>query len=239
MLEIIQGDALQLLRTFGAGMFDAVITDPPYSSGGMTISEKQRSTAEKYTNTKANCPYPDFEGDGKDQRSWTSWMAEWMALARQCSKPGAPICVFSDWRQLPSLTDALQWAGWQWRGVLSWDKTSARPQRGRFRQQCEYVAWGSNGPMPQDRPVPVLPGAFRVSVPSPAKRIHQTEKPVELLRELVRICEPGGMILDPFAGSGSTLEAAHLEGYSAIGIEMVDAIVVAAKKRIVDLAVVV
>ena len=232
MLEIIQGDALQVLRTFGAGMFDAVITDPPYSSGGMTISEKQKPTSEKYTNTKANCPYPDFEGDGKDQRSWTSWMAEWMSLARQCSKPGAPICVFSDWRQLPSLTDALQWAGWQWRGVLSWDKITVRPQRGRFKQQCEYITWGSNGPMPLDRPVPVLPGAFRLSAPLQVRRIHQTEKPLGLMRELVRICEPGGMILDPFAGSGTTIQAAHLERYSAIGIEMVEAIAEVARERI-------
>ena len=57
MLEIIQGDTLQLLRTFDAGMFDAgmfdaIITDPPYSCGGMTISEKQRPTSERYTNTK-------------------------------------------------------------------------------------------------------------------------------------------------------------------------------------------
>lgn len=236
MLKIIQGDALQLLRTFDAGMFDAVITDPPYSSGGMTLSEKQRPTHEKYGVDRNGKPHPpEFEGDCKDQRSWTSWMAEWMTLARQCSKPGAPICVFSDWRQVGSLMDAIQWAGWQLRGLLSWDKTTARPQRGRFRPQCEFIAWGSNGHMPLDRPVSVLPGAFRVPAPSPAKRIHQTEKPVALLRELVRICEPGGMILDPFAGSGSTLEAAHLEGYSAIGIEMVEAIATAARERISSL----
>ncbi len=232
MLQIIHGDALQVLRTFGAGMFDGVITDPPYSSGGVTISEKQKPTSEKYTNTKGKCPFPDFEGDAKDQRSWTSWMAEWMTLARLRCKLGAPICVFSDWRQLPSLTDAMQWAGWQWRGVLSWDKGNARPQRGRFRQQCEYIAWGSNGPLPIDRPVPVLPGAFRYAVPSASQRIHQTEKPVQLLREIVKICEPGGTILDPFAGSGSTLEAAHMEGYSAIGIEMVAAIAEAGRRRI-------
>lgn len=86
--------------------------------------------------------------------------------------------------------------------------------------------------MPLDRPVPVLPGAFRLSAPSQARRIHQTEKPLGLMRELVRICEPGGMILDPFAGSGTTIQAAHLEGYSAIGIEMVEAIAEVARERI-------
>ena len=47
-----------------------------------------------------------------------------------------------------------------------------------------------------------------------------TQKPLELKRALVRICEPGGCILDPYVGSGSTLEAARLEGYGAVGIEV-------------------
>jgi hypothetical protein len=49
---------------------------------------------------------------------------------------------------------------------------------------------------------------------------HPTVKPVSLMRWLVRlICPPGGLVLDPFAGSGTTLHAAMLEGFSAIGIE--------------------
>ena len=40
-----------------------------------------------------------------------------------------------DWRQLPAASDALQWAGWIWRGTAVWDKGNSRPQKGRFRQQ--------------------------------------------------------------------------------------------------------
>ena len=46
-------------------------------------------------------------------------------------------------------------------------------------------------------------------------------KPLALMRYLCRlVTQPGGLVLDPFAGSGSTLEAAHLEGFEAIGVEM-------------------
>jgi site-specific DNA-methyltransferase (adenine-specific) len=51
--------------------------------------------------------------------------------------------------------------------------------------------------------------------------IHPTVKPLELMKYLCRlITPPNGIILDPFAGSGSTLVAATLEGFNSIGIEM-------------------
>ena len=165
---IIQGDALKVLEAFAPGTFDAVITDPPYASGGRTQAEKNKSTVQKYSSMGENAP-PPFDGDAKDQRSWTRWAAEWLYLARKACKPGAPVCMFIDWRQLPAATDALQWAGWIWRGTAVWDKGNCRPQRGRFRPQAEYFVWGSNGDMPISRPVPCLPGVFKYG--NPQKRI--------------------------------------------------------------------
>ena len=95
--SILQGDALKVLGTFAPNTFDAVITDPPYASGGRTQAEKNKSTARKYSSMGENAP-PPFDGDAKDQRSWTRWAAEWLYEARKVCKSGAPICMFIDWR---------------------------------------------------------------------------------------------------------------------------------------------
>ncbi len=217
---ILHSDTLQLIRAFQPESFDALITDPPYASGGWKPNEKNQTPSQKYSSMAREDALPDFDGDNLDQRSWTHWMAEWLSDARKACKPGAPICLFIDWRQYPSITDALQWAGWIWRGAAVWDKVTSRPQKGRFRQQGEFIVWGSNGPMPLSRPVGCLPGVFRYT--NPQNRIHVTEKPLQLMRDIVKICEPGGRILDPFAGAGTTILAAAKEGYEAVGIEKSD-----------------
>jgi DNA modification methylase len=62
---------------------------------------------------------------------------------------------------------------------------------------------------------------------------HPTVKPTELMRYLCRlVTPPGGTVLDPFMGSGSTLKAAELEGFDAIGIELDPAYVTIAQSRI-------
>lgn len=64
---------------------------------------------------------------------------------------------------------------------------------------------------------------------------HPSVKPIDLMRWLCRLIVPaGGRILDPFAGSGSTLIAAHLEGMTAVGIERDDDYADIARGRIAD-----
>lgn len=72
--------------------------------------------------------------------------------------------------------------------------------------------------------------------PTGEKRLHQTEKPLALMRELAHICETGGVILDPFMGSGSTIAAAILEGYGYIGIEKDQHYYSVAQKRVCEAA---
>ncbi|MFD0902365.1 DNA-methyltransferase [Actinomadura sediminis] len=65
------------------------------------------------------------------------------------------------------------------------------------------------------------------------RAIHPTEKPLGILTPLIEYaCPPGGLVVDPFAGSGSTLEAARLTGRRAIGIEAHEPYAEAAAKRL-------
>ncbi|MDX3230570.1 site-specific DNA-methyltransferase [Streptomyces sp. ME19-01-6] len=62
---------------------------------------------------------------------------------------------------------------------------------------------------------------------------HPTEKPLGILDPLIRYaCPPGGLVVDPFAGSGSTLDAARLCGRRAIGIEADEKYAEAAANRL-------
>jgi site-specific DNA-methyltransferase (adenine-specific) len=211
---LIKGDALEILPTLNGRRFGAVLTDPPYSSGG-NVRDKARATSAKYLNSGAVGRYPEFQGDTRDQRSYLAWSTMWMARARDLMAAGGLIGCFADWRQLPVTTDALQCAGFVWRGIVPWDKTeSCRPQLGRYRQQAEYVIWGSNGA----RPVAghVAPGVFRMAVPH--VKHHIAGKPVELMAGLLRVME--GPILDPFAGSATVGVACLAAGLEYVGIEL-------------------
>jgi site-specific DNA-methyltransferase (adenine-specific) len=216
------GDSLELLPTLPE-LFDALITDPPYSSGGMVRGDRtNQSTAAKYVSSGAHEAEhnAEFMGDNRDARSWGYWMTLWLTAAQARLKPGAYVMCFTDWRQLPMLTDALQAGGFVWRGVVPWDKTesSRAPHTGYFRHQCEYVVWGSNGPLPPSSHGGPWPGLVRERVDHRAK-LHMTGKPVSLMGELVKCVPPGGLILDPFMGSASTGVAALQLGRRFVGIE--------------------
>jgi site-specific DNA-methyltransferase (adenine-specific) len=216
-----QGAALSMLQKLQSGSVDMVLTDPPYSSGGAYRTDRAgQSTNAKYTQSGSLGRYADFAGDNRDQRGYLVWCSLWLTECLRVAKSGAPIAVFSDWRQLPVTTDAVQAGGWVWRGIVPWDKTEAcRPQKGRFSAQSEYVVWGSKGPMPTERGVPPLRGVYRHRV-DPAEKHHIAGKPTALMLDLVKICIPGGVVLDPFSGSASTGVAALRTGRRFVGFEI-------------------
>lgn len=211
------GDALEIMPTLDP-CFSMVLADPPYCSGGATAGERIKATSAKYLGSESRRLYPEFAGDTRDQRSFLAWSTLWLSRARALALPGAICAVFSDWRQLPVTTDALQCAGWIWRGIVPWDKTEgSRPQQGRYRLQAEYVVWGTNGARPLAGGT--APGVFRM--PKPHKKHHIAGKPVELMEGLMRPIE--GPVLDPFMGSGTVGLACARRGLPYVGIEVEEA----------------
>src|SRR6056297_912315 len=112
---------------------DAVITDPPYSGGGMYRSDRTQKTSDKYVQSGAvETIREEFSGDNRDQRAFLSWASLWMTDLLLASNEGATCMVFTDWRQLPTVTDAVQCGGWVWRNLVTWWKPGIRMIRGRF-----------------------------------------------------------------------------------------------------------
>lgn len=214
------------MPSFADDTFDALITDPPYASGAMSTAARSAKPSDKYPTSKA---FADFFGDCKDQRSWMRWTLGWLNEAYRVCKDQAFIGLFIDWRQLPALSDCLQWSEWIWRGVVPWDKRHCRPQKGRFRQQCEFFVWGTKGKVKQQDKY--LPGLYSCQVPQSTSRHHMTEKPLQLMQDLLQITEEGSLILDPFAGGGTTAVAAHTTGRKCVCIEKSKEIAEIAKKR--------
>lgn len=220
--RLLQGETVTTLQALQGGgeLFDAVLTDPPYASGGLHVGARQQTTSAKYQQTDTRRKYVDFGGDARDQLSWQTWATVWLNLCRLILRPGSPVMMFCDWRQLGAATQAIQSGGFTFRGVVPWDKRNGRPQANRFRQQCEFIVWGSAGPM--ERPSTggkYLPGLFSHTSPPTAKRRHLAQKPVALLRDLLQIVPAGGRVLDPFAGSASTLQACRELGLRGVAIE--------------------
>ncbi len=228
-----QGDALPVLAGLDAESVDAVITDPPYNSGGLqTTSRTGTSARGKYVSSNAQHSLPTFNGDSRDQRGYLAWMSMVLSQCHRITRQSGPLLLFSDWRQLPVNSDALQVAGWTWRGVAVWNKPISRPFRRGFRRSTEYILWATKGPINASANPVFLPGVLTSSQPRGTERHHITQKPVDLMQELVRLCVPGGTVLDPFAGSGSTGVAALREGRAFLGVEIADQYAAIARERL-------
>lgn len=213
-------EALTFLQSLPDASVDALICDPPYSSGGATRGDRSIGTTLKYKQTGVKVERPDFIGDNRDQRAYLAWCTVWLSECLRVLVPGAPVCLFTDWRQLPTTTDALQCGGFVWRGLFVWDKgPAARPSMGRFSSRCEYVVWGSNGPMPEREGVGCLQGLYTCHQTDDDKH-HLVGKPTAIMKHIVCICPPGGIVLDPFAGSATTGIACLLQGRRFVGCEL-------------------
>jgi site-specific DNA-methyltransferase (adenine-specific) len=225
-ITIYHGDCFDLLHDLsGVG---AVITDPPYSSGGAFRGDRSVQTTAKYVNSDTAAYRPEFAGDNRDQRAFLAWSSMWLNAARNASTAGSVLASFIDWRQLPILSDAVQCGGWTWRGLGTWWKPGCRMQKGRFSASAEYVIYATNGPAKDGIGSPQNVFACKID----GDRDHIAQKPEQVLAWVLQLVPPKAVVLDPFMGSGTTLRAAKDAGLDAIGIEVDERYCEIAAKRL-------
>lgn len=211
-VRIYHGDCIEVMRSLPDLSVSTVLTDPPYSSGGRR--ENARSLRKSMTRGVEDDEW--IRGDAMSTNGFIYLLrmagVEW----RRLLTPGGHVLSFIDWRMAAHLAAALETADLRQHPILVWDK--ARLGMGAvFRNQHEFVVHMTNGtptaPLRRDVANVLRFGSVRDGE-------HPTEKPDALLKTLLSVVAPAGStVLDPFAGSGSTLTAARELGYKAIGIE--------------------
>jgi DNA modification methylase len=216
---IYHGDALELLPSIETSV-DAVLTDPPYASGSRLEAHKSSSGAMLRANTEraANTRFGERPIE-LDQMTTTGFVWLMRAVANDCRHllpDGGSFLSFIDWRQWPNLVGALETCNYRVQGMVVWDKGSMGLGNG-FRGQHELICHASKGvPVVHDRGCGNVLKAGRVDPVD-----HPSPKPVGLLTRLIEVVTPpGGLVLDPFMGSGSVARAAADSGRRCIGIEV-------------------
>lgn len=199
--QIVTGDAKDLLIELPRKSVDAFITDPPFF-----------------------LPATHYQSRIKWQRKWSdvSILCHWWDMMCELFRP-----ALKDTGYLMTFCNADSYAAFypamynRWGRLVSliWDKLN--PGLGwnwRHQHELILVACNSGAYRPDD-------GRLRSDVlrclATPSKdRKHPVQKPVALLRQLAEAaCPRGGVVCDPFCGSGTTLEGAILAGCDVIGFE--------------------
>lgn len=219
------------MRGLDADSVDAIVTDPPYCAGA--VSEAQRTRAPGQGLRSENVRRLGwFTGDNMGTAGLV-WLLRAIAFESvRVVKPSGSLLVFCDWRMMASVQPAIESAGLRFQNLIVWDKGHMGLGTG-FRSQHELVLHFTYGaPEYFDRATGNVIECGRVTA---KEREHQTQKPTDLLRALIRVvAPPGGLVLDPFAGGGSTGVAATAEGRRFIGFERDGEHVATASRRIAD-----
>lgn len=199
MIELYHGDCLEVMREIPDASVDCVITDPPYFL-----------PAKHYATRK------EFRRNFGDLGVLESWFNQiWQEMSRVLKQTGS-FYIFCDGQSYP-LFYYYAYFFTKTARPLIWDKQSAFTGYG-WRHQHEMILWGE---MPQAPLIPTGDGdILKCRAVKVNDREHPAEKPIELLRKLMRkSTQEGEMVLDFTMGSGSTGVACVLEKRNFIGIE--------------------
>ena len=221
-ITLYHGNCLDVLPTLER--VDHVITDPPYEAEAHT--KGRRTKRGNVTQADRDDRWQIIDERGTPRYESLDFEPLTECIRREAATHMARLArrwcaVFSQAEGAHLWEAALQVAGHSRRRWCIWVKPDAQPQFSGDRPGVGYETivtthaqgrsqWNGGGRV----------GVFTY-VKSRGENGHMTEKPLPLMRELVTLfTDPGDLILDPFAGSGTTLLAAQIEGRRAIGIEL-------------------
>jgi len=206
------GDAFELLRRVTPGVVDLVLTDPPYN---VSVDNRFRTMKRK----------------GIDFGEWDKGFDQerWLADAVKSLKLGGSIVIWNDWKNLGFIAAALEELGVTVKRQFVWRKTNPMPRNtARLPVQGHEVAvwgvkyrtkkiggWTFNFEKTKEKPY--LRGELHYPV---QQAINPTKKPDGMFADLINLfSNPGDLVLDPFAGCGTTMVAATMTGRRALCIE--------------------
>jgi DNA modification methylase len=190
---IMQGDCIQVMRQIPANSVDFILTDPPY-----LVNYRDRSGR-------------SIQNDGN-----ADWLKPAMREAYRVLKMNRVAVMFYGWTKVDTFFAAWKDAGFQPVGHIVFRKTYSSKSRFLSYQHEQAFLLAKGRP-----PLSKQPLADVMDMPYTGNKLHPTQKPVEALAPLVRsFTLQGELVLDPFAGSGSSCAAAILAGRRYLGIEL-------------------
>lgn len=203
--QIICGESNAILRDFPSNSVDLVVTDPPYLVG---YKDRNGRTVENDTSPDAVLPV-------------------YKELYRVLKRDS--LCItFYGWHHIDQFAVAWREAGFKPVGQIVWAKPYAsRSRYTAYHHESAYVLAKGRPPCPRTPLRDVQEWVYS------GNRRHPTEKAVDILTPLIKAySRQGDLVLDPFAGSGSTAVAASLLGRRYVGIELEKAYCALARQRL-------
>jgi len=228
-VTIYHGDCVEIMRAMKGVELDAIITDPPYCSGGSLEAQKNTGGQGHRSERLDSGEVEWFSADNMTTGGLVWLIRSVLVESRRLLKPNRSAFVFSDWRMIPFLAPALESSGLRYRNMIVWDKGSAGLGMG-FKPAHEIILEYTNGAT--EYAAKTGQNVIRSKRVHTSERDHACQKPVEVIAKLLEVATvDGGTILDPFMGSGTMLLAAKQLGRKAIGIELNEAHCESAAKR--------
>lgn len=215
--EIHETPALDFLRALPEHSIDAIITDPPYCSTGDAASIMRTGSG--------GLTLP------RETQFFEAWLREHLREWVRALRPDGVAWFTIDWRGAMALDTACSRLGLRPPKVGVWDRGGLGMGHAlRSTYECfAVVTMRDWQPLRRD-----VPDVWRVKwTPANRKSGHSAEKPVELIAmALETFTRPGALVLDPFAGSGTTGVACLAAGRRFCGIEQDDRFAAIARQRI-------